>query len=67
MTTTIAISQELKTKLKDLGRAGDTYEDVIRKMYELSRKSIIQAYLHDTTDSVTVDEAIALARKECQK
>jgi len=67
MTTTIAISEELKTKLKDLGRAGDTYEDVIRKMYEVTRKSILQAYLYDGSDCVSVDEAIARARKECHK
>jgi predicted CopG family antitoxin len=67
MATTIAISQDLKLKLKNLGRAGDSYEDVIRKMYEFNRKSILQAYLYDTTDSITVDEAIARTRKEWQK
>ncbi len=67
MATTISISQDLKLKLRNLGRAGDSYEDVIRKMYELTRKSILHAYLYDTTDSVSIDEAISRARKEWQK
>jgi predicted CopG family antitoxin len=67
MATTISISQELKLKLKNLGRTGDSYEDVIRRMYELTRKSMLQAYLYDSKDSITVDEAIARAKRECQK
>jgi predicted CopG family antitoxin len=64
MATTISISEEMKTKLKNLGRAGDSYEDVIRRMYELTRKNILLAYLYDTSDSIPIDEAIAQAKKK---
>ncbi|MBI2137154.1 hypothetical protein HYU12_01400 [Candidatus Woesearchaeota archaeon] len=67
MATTISISVELKDKLRNLGRAGDSYEDVIRRMYEMTRKNMLMAYLYDLSDSVTIDEAIAEARKKWQK
>lgn len=67
MATTISISEEMKTKLKDLGRTGDSYEDVIRRMYELTRKNILLAYLYDTTDSIPIDEAITQAKQKWPK
>ncbi len=67
MVTTISISSDLKEKIRNLGRTGDSYEDVIRKMYEMTRKNLLVAYLYDLSDSVTIDEAITEARKKWQK
>ncbi len=66
MATTIAISNELKDKLRNLGRAGDSYEDVIRKMYEIAHKQLLRDYLYDESDSVSIDDAIAYAKKNGQ-
>ncbi len=59
MATTISISKETKEKLKNLGRAGDSYEDVIKKMYEISKKQILLDYLYESSDSLTIAEARA--------
>ncbi len=67
MATTISISSDLKEKIRNLGRTGDSYEDVIRKMYEMTRRNLLMTYLYDLSDSVTIDEAIAEARKKWQK
>jgi predicted CopG family antitoxin len=67
MATTISISEEMKEKLKNLGRAGDSYEDVIKRMYDITSKSMLLAYLYDESDSVSIDEAIAEARKKWRK
>lgn len=67
MNTTISITNDLKEKLRTLGKTGDTYEDVIRRMYELTRKSILMAYLYDESDSVSIDKAIAESRKKWPK
>lgn len=56
MATTISISNELKEDIRNLGRAGDSYEDVIRKMYDLTKKQMITAYLYDTSDSFSKEE-----------
>ncbi len=67
MATTISISVDLKEKIRNLGRAGDSYEDVIRRMYEMTRRNLLMTYIYDLSDSVTIDEAIAEARKKWQK
>jgi predicted CopG family antitoxin len=67
MATTISISEDMKEKLRNIGRTGDSYEDVIRKMYEITRKNILLAYLYDTSDSISIDEAIAQAKEKWSK
>jgi predicted CopG family antitoxin len=62
MATTISISQEMKENLKNLGRAGDSYEDVIKRMYELTKKNILLSYLYDTSDSISIEDAIVQAK-----
>ncbi len=62
MNTTISISQEMKEKLRTLGRAGDSYDDVIRKMYEITKRHVMLGYLYDETDSVSIEKAIADAK-----
>ena len=57
MATTMSISEELKEKIRDLGRAGDSYEDVIRRMYDLTSKNLLLSYLYDESGSLSVDDA----------
>jgi len=64
MATTISISNEMKENLRNLGRAGDTYEDVIRKMYEATRKNLLMTYLYDETDCIPIEQALAEAKKK---
>lgn len=58
MASTISISKETKELLKNLGRTGDSYEDVIKRMYGITKKHLLTAYLYDETDCYTIDEAI---------
>lgn len=57
MVTTISISHDMKEKLKNLGRTGESYEDVIRRMYEYTRKNLLRDMIYDKTDTLTLDEA----------
>jgi len=66
-TTTIAISLETREKLRNLGRTGDSYEDVIKKMYELTSKHILKTYLYDTSDSISIHEAKKRLNKSHKK
>ena len=36
--TTIQISKETREKLKEIGRKGQSYDDIIEKLLEVSRK-----------------------------
>ncbi len=67
MATTISVREETKQKLKHLGRTGDSYDDIIQKMYEATKKTILMQYLYDETDSIGIDEAIEGARKRWPK
>lgn len=57
MASTISLSTEMKENLKNLGRTGESYEDVIRRMYSLTKKQLLLQYLYDTSDSITIQEA----------
>lgn len=63
MATTISISHELKEKIRNLGRAGDSYEDVIKRMYDITSKHLLLTYLYDESDSISIDEAIKEAKQ----
>jgi predicted CopG family antitoxin len=67
MVTTISLSEEMKEKIRNLGRAGESYDDIIRRMYEISRKQILLNHLYDTADSVSIDEAIGEAKRRWPK
>jgi predicted CopG family antitoxin len=67
MVSTISLSEETKRKIRRLGQAGESYEDVIKRMYEVTKSQILLHYLYDTSDSVSIDEAIAEARKRWPK
>ena len=57
MATTISVSEDTKEKLKNLGKAGDSYEDVIIKMYEFTRRNVLLSCLYDESDSISLEEA----------
>ena len=38
--TTIQVSKETREKLKKLGRKGQTYEEIIENLMEISRKAM---------------------------
>ena len=62
MNTTISISIEMKEKIRNLGKAGESYDDVLRRMYDFTSKHLLQSYLYDESDSVSIDKAIEEAR-----
>ena len=57
MATTISISHELKEKIRNLGRAGESYEDVISRMYDVASSHLLRTYLYDESDSISLSEA----------
>jgi len=64
MNSTISISKELKEKISLLGKAGDSYEDVIQRMYDFTRKNLLLEWLYDETDCMTPKEALERLERE---
>lgn len=65
--TTIQLSDEMKENLKNLGRAGDSFEDIISRMYALTKKHLLMAYLYDESDSISIEEARKRLNKKWPK
>ena len=56
--TTIQISKETREKLKKVGRKGQTYDEIIEKLLEISKKAIFFNELDriaDTEEFVPLD------------
>ncbi len=65
--STIRVSEKLKENLRNLGRAGDSFEDIISRMYALTKKNLLMAYLYDESDSVPIEEALKRAKAKYGK
>ena len=39
--TTIRVSRETKRRLDEIGRKGETYDDIIRRLLECSERTIL--------------------------
>ncbi len=65
--TTIAITKELKEKIKEFGSKGETFEDILLRLY----KSAVNRQLHDllmsSENTITIEEALAEAKKKWPK
>ena len=67
MATTIQISNETKSLINTFGTKEDTYEDIIKRMYDLAVKEQLREFLFSSEDAMPIDEAIRRAKKEWQK
>ena len=57
MTTTIQISKETKTLISTFGSKEDTYETIIRRMYDLATKEQLRQLLLSSEGTMTLAEA----------
>ena len=63
MNTTIQISKETKDLISSFGTKEDTYEDIIKRLYNLAVKEQLKELLMSSENTMTIDEA----RKELDK
>ena len=61
--TTIAIKTELKKKIMEFGMKGESYEDIIKRIYNLAVKEQIRQFLMPSERYISIDEAIKEAEK----
>ncbi len=67
MNTTIQLSAETKQLINTFGTKEDTYEDILRRMYDLAAKEQLREFLLSSEDALPIDEAIKIAKKKWQK
>lgn len=62
-TTTIQITKETKEKIASFGTKGESYEDIIKRIYNLAVKEQMAEYMMDEEGFISIEEA----RKELDK
>lgn len=67
MTSTIQLSQETKHMISTFGTKEDTYEDIIKRMYELAVREQLKEFLLSSEGTIPIDEAIRRAKKQWQR
>ncbi len=63
MNTTISVSIEMKERLRSLGRSGESYDDIIRRLCDQTHQNILERFLYDDSNSYTIEEARAEAER----
>jgi DNA-binding LacI/PurR family transcriptional regulator len=57
MNTTISISKETRDKIMEFGIKGDTYDQILERLYESAKQRQIQDILMNTENCLTIKEA----------
>ena len=57
MNTTIQLSKETKNLIGSFGTKEDTYEEIIRRMYDLAVKEQLNEFLMSSNKTMTLEEA----------
>ncbi|HOW36897.1 MAG TPA: hypothetical protein PLK34_01465 [Candidatus Pacearchaeota archaeon] len=62
-TTTIQLSKETKEKISSFGTKGESYDDIIKRIYSLAVKEQLKDFLFSSEKTISIEEA----RKELNK
>ena len=63
-TTTIQLSKELKDKISSFGIKGESYDEIIRRIYSLAVKEQLREFLMSDEGYIPIKEAIKEADKK---
>jgi len=66
MNTTISIPTEMREQLKEFGKKGERYSDIISRLLKSARDRQIHDILMDDSDTIPVRDALRKARKRWQ-
>lgn len=67
MNTTIAVTEEVRIGLQELGTKGESYNDILKKLLNNAREQQLRDILMDETNTVPIEEALQKAKKQWQK
>lgn len=64
--TTIAINMKVKEDLQEYGLKGETYSQIIERLMKSARERMLSDVLMNEEDCITIEEALAEAKKKWQ-
>ena len=65
--TTIQLSKEMKEMLATFGNKNDTFETILRRVYNLAVKEQLRDFLMSSEEFIPIEEAIKEADKKWPK
>ncbi len=65
--TTIAVTKEVKEKIKEFGNKGENFSDILLKLYNSAVQRQLNDFLFNEKGFVPIEEAIAEAEKKWPK
>ena len=65
--TTIAVSKEVKEKISEFGNKGETFSDILLKLYNSAVQRQLNDFLFSEKGFVPIEDAIAEAEKRWPK
>ncbi len=57
MVTTIQIKEETKSLISSFGSKGDTYDDIVMRLYKMAVKEQLKDFLMSSEKAIPIDEA----------
>lgn len=57
-TTTIQLSKKTRDKISSLGKKGESYEEIISRIYSIAVKEQLKEFLLSSEDTISIEEAI---------
>ena len=65
--TTIQLSRETKDKLSTFGMKGESYEEILKRIYSMAVKEQLREFLMSSEGFVPIEDAIKEAEKRWPK
>ena len=62
----MAVTKEIRNKIREFGAKGETYTEILAKLYKSAKERQLHDLLLDKSDSVSVDSAFNRAKKRWQ-
>ena len=62
--TTIQLSKETKNKISSFGIKGETYDEILRRVYSLAVKEQLREFLMSDEGFISIEDAIKEADKK---
>ena len=67
MNTTIAVSIEVRDQIKEFGKKGERYDEILARLLNSAKERQLQELLMDEKGTVPVSVALDKAKKRWQK
>ncbi|MEK6812374.1 MAG: hypothetical protein AABX76_02340 [Nanoarchaeota archaeon] len=63
-TTTIQLSNEIKDKISSFGMKGESYDTILKRIYDLAVKEQLRSFLMSSEGFIPIEQAIKEAEKK---